>query len=145
MKLVVDTNIVFSAMISPKGVAGELMLFTWPRLELFAPEDLRVELSKHRDKAVKASKLSVDEVVELEGIVLGRITVVPHAVVPTATWERAYDLVKDIDEDDDQFVALALHLNCPLWTGDGKLVRGLRRKGFKLLVTNDDLRKELGV
>ena len=41
-------------------------------------------------------------------------------------------------------VALALHLNCPLWTGDGKLLRGLRRKGFKLLMTNDDLRKELG-
>lgn len=121
-----------------------MMLFTWPRLELFAPELLRVELSRHREKAVKAARLSMDEVVELESVVVSRITVVPHAVVPSATWERAYDVVKDIDEDDDQFVALALHLNCPLWTGDGKLIRGLRRKGFKLLMTNDDLRKELG-
>lgn len=144
MKLVVDTNIVFSAMITPKGVAGEFMLFTWPRLELFAPEHLRVELSKYREKAAKASRLTLDEIVELEGTVLGRITVVPHAVVPTTTWERAYDLVKDIDEDDDQFVALALHLNCPLWTGDGKLLHGLRRKGFKLLITNEELRKRLG-
>ena len=81
MKLVVDTNIVFSAMISPRGVAGELMLFTWPRLELFAPELLRVELSRHREKAVKAARLSMDEVVELESVVVSRITVVPHAVV----------------------------------------------------------------
>ncbi len=65
------------------------MLFTWPKLELFAPEHLRVELSRYREKAAKAVRLSMDEVVELEGIVLGRITVVPHAVVPTATWERA--------------------------------------------------------
>lgn len=130
-------------MITPGGVTGELMLFTWPRLELFAPEHLRVELSRYREKAAKAARVSMDEIVELEGIVLGRITVVPHAIVPAATWERAYDLVKHVDADDDQFVALALHLNCPLWTGDGKLVRGLRRKGFELLVTNDDLRKRL--
>lgn len=144
MKLVVDTNVVFSAMVTPKGVSGHLMMFTWPRLELFAPEELRVELSKYRQKAAKAARLTSDEIAELEGTVLGRITVVPHAVIPTATWERAYDLVKHIDEDDDQFVALALHLNCPLWTGDKKLINGLRRKGFKLLVTSEELRERLG-
>jgi len=125
-------------------VVGDLFLFTWPRLELFAPEHLRVELTKYREKAAKAARMSVDEIMELESIVLGRITVLPHAVVPPATWEHAFDLVKNVDADDDQFVALALHLNCPLWTGDKKLINGLRRKSFKLLMTSEELRSRLG-
>ncbi len=144
MKLAVDTNIVLSAMITPRGAVGELLLFTWPRLELFAPEHLRVELSKHREKAAKAARLTVDEIVEIEGIVLSRITTMPHAVLPATIWERAFHLVKDIDEDDAQFVALALHLNCPLWTGDKKLLTPLRRKRFELLITSEELRRKLG-
>ena len=102
------------------------------------------ELSMHRSKVLKLSGLPTERIAALEELVMSRIVIVPNTAVASPVWERAYDLVKDIDEDDDQFVALALHLNCPLWTGDGKLVRGLRREGFELLMTNDDLRKRLG-
>ncbi len=144
MKLVVDTNIVISGMITANGVVGELLLRTYPPLDLFGPERLRIEISKHREKIAKVSRLSIDEVAFLEERVLTPIRIVPSTLVMPSKWERAYDLVKDIDEDDDQFVALALHLNCPLWTGDKKLVNGLRRKNFKLLITSEELRKKLG-
>lgn len=55
-----------------------------------------------------------------------------------------YDLVKGIDERDDHYVALALHLDLPLLTGDKKLITGLRRRGFKLVITSEELRKRLG-
>lgn len=36
----------------------------------------------------------------------------------------------DVDAKDTPFAALAIELDAPLWTGDKKLVLGLRKKGF---------------
>lgn len=41
--------------------------------------------------------------------------------------------------DDIAFIALAKHLRCKLWTGDGILIRGLKKKGFLNFITTDDL------
>ncbi|HIH12377.1 TPA: hypothetical protein HA242_01515 [Candidatus Woesearchaeota archaeon] len=51
---------------------------------------------------------------------------------------KAYDLCKEIDEDDAPFIALALEINGYLLTGDDKLKRGLKIKGFDrfLLIEN---------
>jgi predicted nucleic acid-binding protein len=144
MKLVVDANIVISGMITARGVVGELLLRTYPPLELFAPENLRIEVSKYREKVARAARIGVDDVAYLEEQVLAPVHIVPDPLIPPAIWERAFDLVRAIDEDDAQFIAVALHLNCPLWTGDKKLLSGLRRKGFDLLVTSEELRKKLG-
>jgi len=43
--------------------------------------------------------------------------------------------------DDIAFVALAKHFNCKLWTGDGILVRGLNKNGFKKTISTDELFK----
>jgi len=145
VKLVVDANIVFSALLSPHSEAGRLMASAWPPLELFAPEALKVEIALHREKLLKLSRLTVAEMAIVEDRVFERITVIPPESIGSHHWERAFDLVKGIDERDDHYVALALHLDQPLWTGDKKLVSGLRRKGFKLLITSDELRKQLGV
>jgi predicted nucleic acid-binding protein len=144
VKLVVDANIVFSALLTTRGEVSKLLASGWPPLELFAPEALSVEIALHREKLMRLSKLSVAEMAIIETGVFDRITVVPHESIGPEHWERAYDLVKAVDERDDHYVALALHLNCPLWTGDKKLVNGLRRKNFKLLVTTEELRKKLG-
>jgi predicted nucleic acid-binding protein len=143
VKLVVDTNIVISTMITNRGVVGEVFLRTLPPLELYAPELLRSEVSLYRIKIAKAAKLTEEEIAELESRVLHQVREVPHEAISSEHWERAFDLVKGIDEKDDQFVALALHLGVPLWSGDKKLVAGLRKKGFKLVVTTEELRKRL--
>jgi len=37
-------------------------------------------------------------------------------------------LTKNVDEFDTPFVALSLELASPLWTGDKKLIKGLKQK-----------------
>jgi len=37
------------------------------------------------------------------------------------------------------FVALANHLRCKLWTGDKRLIAGLRKKSFPRIITTDEL------
>lgn len=49
------------------------------------------------------------------------------------------DLVKGIDENDVLFVALNNHLLANLWTGDKRLINGLRQKGYLRIVTTNDL------
>ena len=143
MKLVIDANIVFSSLLSAKGEASRLLASAWPPLELFAPEALHVELALHREKLLKLSGYSTADLAIVESRVFERITVVPNEGIPAPHWEHAYELVKGVDERDDQYIALALHLRCQLWTGDKKLVAALRRKGFDLLITSEELRKKL--
>ena len=54
-----------------------------------------------------------------------------------STWEKAMELVKNVDEFDAPFIALALELDCPLWTGDKKLINGLNKKGVDWILTTD--------
>ncbi|MDR1406092.1 MAG: hypothetical protein LBI89_02680 [Prevotellaceae bacterium] len=44
-----------------------------------------------------------------------------------------------MDFDDFAFVALSMHLDARLWTGDRKLVNGLLQKGYSRLITTTDL------
>jgi predicted nucleic acid-binding protein len=48
-----------------------------------------------------------------------------------------------LDSDDEVYVALAIHLGIPLWTGDKKLALGLRRKEFKLPISTSELQRLL--
>lgn len=62
--------------------------------------------------------------------VLRRLTVFPEELIPPAEWDRAVSLCGGIDSDDVPHVALTLTLSGLLWTGDGKLKRGLEPRGF---------------
>ncbi len=141
MKLVVDTNILVSCMVKLDGRTAELYLNPPSTLVYYAPEGLIAEITLHREKIMKLTGATSVQLAEISELLLSPLTVIPNSAISAKHWEQAFNFVKDIDEHDDQFVALALHLNCPLWTGDKKLVNGLRRKGFKLLVTNEELRK----
>jgi len=54
----------------------------------------------------------------------------------------AYELVKKVDKKDLLFVALSLQTGYPLWTGDKKLIAGLKENGFhNTIETSEILRK----
>lgn len=144
MRLVVDTNIVLSCLLKPNGLTSPLFFHTGISLELFGPERLMSELTLHRKKVMALTGLPQDRIAALEELLMSRVQIIPNAAIPSSTWERAFDLVKGVDEDDDQFVALALHLECSLWTSDKKLLAGLRKRGFQQVVNNEELRKALG-
>ena len=43
---------------------------------------------------------------------------------------EARRLCRDVDAKDAPFIALTLHLNGRLWSGDAELKAGLRAKGY---------------
>lgn len=129
MKLVVDANIVFSSLLRSDGAVGDLFFNSRPPLSLFAPDTLREELANHRGKLVKLSKRSAAVMAALERLTLARITFLNEALISTVSWARAREVMIGLDDDDTVYVALAIQLKIPLWTGDKRLRKGLLKNG----------------
>ncbi len=141
MKLVVDTNIVFSTLLNPHSVIGEILMNIQDEFTFFAPEILKKELERYAPKIAAYSKLSPSDLADIEKAVLSTITFISEDTISEQSWIRALDLTKDVDEDDTPFIALGIELDAKVWTGDKVLSDGLSKKGADVVITTADLKK----
>ena len=137
MKVIVDSNIIFSALLS-KDNTSRMVLFS-QNIEFFSCNFMMVEIFEHKEKIVRISKLSDDEILVQLGKILNRINFVSEETIPKKIFRKAYDLCNDIDEDDTPFVALTVFLDGYLLTGDKKLIKGLKSKGFEKVLSLTDI------
>ncbi|HLS29469.1 MAG TPA: PIN domain-containing protein [Flavobacteriaceae bacterium] len=141
-KLIVDSNIIFSAILNVNSRIAQILLTGENFYEFFAPKYLRSEIWEHHEKIKNIARLSVGEFQEVYELVLKNVTILNHSIVPKEDYQRAFELCEDIDPADTAFVAFSLYLNCKIWTGDKKLIKGLSKKGFKKIATTENLFKE---
>ena len=139
MKAVVDTDIAFSCFVRSDTLAAEILLHTPGQLLFFSPLLLTKELQRHRAKLKRASKLGDEALDTATKSLLARIVLMDDAAVSFANRDKALSIVTGVDEADAPFIALALELDALLWTGDHRLVRGLRRKGFHHVISTVEL------
>ncbi len=126
--IIVDTNIIFSALLKSNSSFTLLLLLS--EYQFFVCEQMFVEIFKYKEKIVKASNLSEDEIIEAYKILIKRLQLYKEDLISLSNLQNAYQLCQDIDENDVPHVALSLELNGLLWTGDKKLKQGLLNKGF---------------
>lgn len=126
--VVVDTNLIFSALI-PKASKIRDILFD-SNLTFYSPNFLITEIYTHKTKLFNSSKLSEPDFYLYFNGIIELIKFIPTEYIGTDSRQRAYDLCKDIDVKDTPFIALAIDLGIPIWTGDKKLKDGLRLKGY---------------
>ena len=130
IKLVVDSNVVFSSLI--KGKKSRILrkiIFFSSAVELIAPEELLIEMQKHFEK------FNFEEVEECLYILFTQISIIPREFYKDKIPE-AYEIAKNFDEKDASFIALSLKLNAPVWTGDKEMIRyGLKSGKFLALDT----------
>lgn len=131
-KLVIDTSIFFSILLSRDGGIRRQIL-TERHRTYYSPRFVLVELFKHKERVVAASNLQPEALLECLHEMLARVDLMDEAGIPMGTWLEARRLCLDVDPKDTPFVALTLHLDGRLWTGDEVLKEGLRRKGFNRL------------
>ncbi len=141
MIIIVDTNIIFSGLLNPNGKIGDLLLNSTDSFDFFAPTFILDELKNHHHKLIKISKLPKDELEFLKRILLKKIELIDLENLSNKSWEKSIELVKDIDEFDAPFIALSLELKAPLWTGDKKLMNGLKKKEFDLILDTNTISK----
>lgn len=111
MIVVVDTNIIFSALLNPKGTISDLLFNSEASFTFVAPDFINVELDKYEEKIIKYSKLNVKELKELRALLMKKIQLINHNFIENSTWNKAFKLVADIDEKDTPFVALTLEID----------------------------------
>lgn len=139
MNIVIDTNIIFSAILNPNGKISDLLLDPADHFTFFAPDFLLTELNRHHQKLISISKFSEEDISFLKKLVISKLVLVDLETIDQDTWRKAIELVIQVDEFDAPFVALALEMDCFLWTGDKKLKKGMEKLGITWVVDTNQL------
>lgn len=129
MKVIVDSNVVFSALLKVENVFRYELLLN-KTLDFHTCKYLVIELFKYKNKIFKLSQLNEDQILEGFYGILKRIELHNEDNVLVENWDSAFYLCQDVDINDVPFVALTLELDGLLWTGDIKLKESLKQKGF---------------
>lgn len=131
MRLVVDTNVIFSLFwkrsILPKVMACQ-------DLELYSPEFALEEIKKYEVEIRKKTSLSKREF-------NSKREELPILIefVPLKEYRGFFKKLKDVpDKDDIDFLALALKLDCHIWSQDKALKK---QEKVKVLATKEVLRE----
>jgi len=143
MNIVVDTNIVFSALLSSSSTIPDIIIAPFTYLKFYTSEYLFDELENHKEKLQKISRLTEKEIDIAKTKLFKYITTISLEIIPQKIWQEAEKLVADIDEDDIAFVALSIFLDAHLWTGDKILYNGLKNKGFDKVIFTSEIQEAL--
>jgi predicted nucleic acid-binding protein len=139
MKLVVDSNIVFSALLNTQSKIAQLIINGSKHFSFFSINLLKVEILNHKDKLFSISDFSENQFESSFAHIISRIKFVDEILISDQALKKATEIAKDIDENDILFVALTNHLNAKLWTGDKKLISGLKEKKFAKTISTNEL------
>ena len=126
-----DTNIVFSAVLRPGRVRS--LLFSG-LAELHAPREILGELESIEGKVAKY----LDPVLYREAINrLPRVITLHESMEYMHLEEDARRIAGRFDPDDWPFIALAMHLQAPLWTGDKAILEYAARTRYREYIAVD--------
>ena len=139
MKIVVDTNIIFSKLLSSRSTIGDLFFNSSEHFEFYSCSYMRHEILEHWEKLMKISKLSEDQLQISYAHVLSKLKFINEEIIPAETWLASEEITSGVDIDNTDFVALTNFLNATLWTGDKVLYKGLRKINFKTLLNTPEL------
>lgn len=115
MLLVVDANELFAALIARMKTRD---LFFDERLELVSPRFILEEYGEHKGEIVESSGLGEEDVSSHLLLLLPEIKFFKKQEFKEFLSEA--ERISP-DPDDVEYFALALKLNCPIWSEDGKL------------------------
>ncbi len=139
MRVVVDTNIAFSAILNTNSKISKIILQPRSSLNLYSTKQLTDEIAEHWSKLKKISKYSDRQLHETVVLITNKIRFIHPELIPISLFKKAENLTKDSDIDDTEFVALTEHVRGKLWTGDKELRKGLQKNKWDKVISTDEL------
>lgn len=121
MNIVIDSNVLFSALI--RDSTTRKLILEYDGFFLF-PSFIFEEIGKHKGELLQKSGMPAEEFNALLDILLEKVIIVPAEALLRHRKE-AWDLVKDIDPDDAVFVACALAFPGSVIWSDDKHLKGI--------------------
>ena len=116
MELIIDANILMSALIATKGTTYDIIFNN--RIKLFSVDKLLKELEKHKSEILDKSGLSEYDFDIFVSLISAEIEFIPYSEI--------YKFIPEAekitpDPNDTEYFALALKLNCSIWSNDKRL------------------------
>lgn len=131
MRFIIDTNILISALIKD-SITRKILLS--PKLKFYLPKYLLNEISKYIPEISEKANQGIEIIKKILNILLENFFIVPFSVYKP-NLKKAIDIMRDIDEKDVQFIALALSIkNDGIWTNDKHFKK---QNAIKILTTYD--------
>ena len=139
LRIIIDTNILFSAILNKKSRMSLILLNSKNIFQFYIPKFALRELSSHKIKIMQLSKYTESQFKNLLNLYLENMIIIDENNISDKHYKEAYNLCQEIDLDDLFFVAFAIKLNLTLWTGDKKLINGLKSKGFNKIIDTTEM------
>lgn len=132
MELVVDANIVFSILLKSEGKTADLLFCD--NFVLFTPEFILDEIKKYEEEIIKRAEITKNEFNVFLNIIFSRIR-----IILKNEFEQLLNEAGRLcpDKKDLTYLALALHLNCSVWSND----KVLKNQNKVKVYSTDDLVK----
>ncbi len=139
MRIVVDTNITFSAILNTNSKIARILLQPKTNFNFYSTEHLLNEIHDHKDKIKELTDYLDSELDRMITLITNKIRFINVLLIPKIIYKNAEKLTNDIDEDDCEFVALTDHIKGKFWSGDKELRRGLTKKNWNKFITTKEL------
>ena len=129
MKIVVDANILFAALIKDSKTSS---LFLVDDLEFFAPDFLFVEFEKYKDVILEKTSRPGKDVQKYLDFLKRTI-----AIIPERDFKELFNEFKSVSPDpkDIPYLALAQRIKASIWSNDKKLKEN--QSLIEVLTTSD--------
>lgn len=109
MIIVVDTNIVFSAILNVNNNINKI--FRFKDFEFVSINFLKTEIIKHKSKIQKITGFDDLTYYNIYFSIITKIKFIDEILITNENYLEAFELTKDIDSDDILFVALTNQLD----------------------------------
>ncbi len=139
MRIIVDTNIIFSCLLNTNSKIGDILFNSGEHFEFYSCDYMREEIDRHWEKLKKISKLKEEDLRDAQFRIFSRIQFIHEDLIPEQIWRQAEEIAKGIDLDDTDFIALTSFLQGALWTGDKELYSGLNNINFNDVFNTNEL------
>ncbi len=130
MKLVLDTNIIISALIKDSTIRK--IIFD-KNFDFITPAYTITEINKYKDYLCEKISINSEEFDEMFKKLFNCITIINPKLY--SDYLKEADLLID-DKKDVAFIALALAFNCPIWSDDKHFQKQNR---IKIITTKEML------
>ena len=128
MKIVVDVNVVLSALI--RNSSTRKLIFE-TKHELYFPEHSLHKLRKYQNHVIGKAGLNERDYARLLAILFRNLKVIQTEEIKE-NWGKAKEIMEHIDKEDVVFIAAALSLdNSAIWSEDKDFERQTRVKVLK--------------
>lgn len=140
MIVIVDTNILISACLNEESEIFKILNTRSPSIDFVIPDYALAEIEKHKSSICESTGRNIIIFNKFLEQCCANGIVISVAEVSTECFKLAEQLTLKIDINDKAFVAFSLAFEAPIWTGDLKLNRGLKRIGFKNIISTKELK-----